>query len=147
MTNFTYVPGKRKYLLYTDLSGIQPIGPLVHQLSVEQRAFEWRSEGTPIEEWLSEQKMGSYLYIAGSSSTVDQVQSIAEQMGFSHEEMQVQIVGEATRTIFCCRCHGLHETMDVESTCPHCGLFLEGSDHYSKRWKAYLGYPKLGGNS
>ncbi|RXT04276.1 dimethylamine monooxygenase subunit DmmA family protein [Ammoniphilus sp. CFH 90114] len=146
---------KRKYLFCSDESGSGVLESLIQHVKERERPFEWyyRSELAAIQAWLNQQRMGSYLYLAGSREFVLQVKKWAEEAGFSEEEMQWEIVGDPQRQIFCCRCHGLHFTAAAEETlCPHCGLELKISDHYSRRWEVYLGYVdvarlKTGGGS
>ncbi|MEW9671407.1 dimethylamine monooxygenase subunit DmmA family protein [Ammoniphilus sp. 3BR4] len=144
MSRLDYVRGKRKYLFCCDQRGMSLVEPIVQQVKEEQLPFDWlcQPDFEAIPAWLSQQKMGCYLYIAGRCDMVVRVKKLAEEAGFSEEETQWATVGHSPRQIFCCRCHSLHFTEESTTTCcPHCGLVLDITEHYSRRWEAYLGGP------
>lgn len=146
-----FMPGKRKYLFCVDQQGISLLFPIIKQVIDQNLPFELQFLGeniktheyTPVNlrPWLSMQKMGSYLYIAGTWEMVFRVKSIAEENGFSEEEIQWYGCGPRTIRVFCCKCHGISETIEQsEITCCHCDLKLSISDHYSRFHHAFLGY-------
>ena len=146
LSEFTFIPGKRMYLLCSDKWGAEPIKQLIPQIQKVLLPFEWYHLGESLEEWLYPQKMGSFLYVAGSFPFVQQVNQTAQEVGFVEEEIQMLLVGPMPRQVFCSRCHSLHDVqlLQQDTVCPHCDLALEISDHYSRRWEAYLGYVKGG---
>ncbi|MDQ0246861.1 hypothetical protein J2S09_004481 [Bacillus fengqiuensis] len=150
MEKATFISGKQKYLFCTDQGGLAILNPIIELMADKELSFELvlmgeHSEQGPsskdLSEWLSQQKMGSYLYAAASWDKVINIRRLAEKIGFSDEE--AQYIGYDTQPInvFCCRCHGINKMKEqTEITCCHCGLLLIVSDHYSSLRDTYLGY-------
>jgi dimethylamine monooxygenase subunit C len=143
---FSYAKGKRKLLFCTDSEGNRTLNILVHQALNENMPFEFHilqeeSEDGFVNEWFSKQKMGTYLYISGTSDFVKKITAVAMKAGFSQHDMQSLTIGTARKKLICCTCHGENEVLDQSNiVCGHCGQKLEVSDHYSRRLDAYLGY-------
>lgn len=139
----TLVPDKRKYLFCTDQIGLELLQPVIEWVKELMLPYEIVIEGErDLFEWLSPQKMGTYLYVSLEWSKLRTVKSLAEEIGYSVEEAQYIGYGDHRINVFCCRCHGLTEVDlgAMEITCKHCRLLLEVSDHYSSLREAYLGY-------
>lgn len=94
---------------------------------------------------LSSQKMGTFLYIAGLTQKVANLQRIALDAGFSDSEMEVIFLGEAEKQIFCAGCQDIFKVDPklTQITCQNCGLLLTITDHYSPRLACYLGYQEI----
>lgn len=142
----TLMEGKRKFLFCADSKGARSLYILVSQAIDENVQFDFHvfqdvSEESFVDEWLSQQKMGVYLYISGAADFLKRIQNKALKIGFSEHDLHSLPTGTAKKKLVCCTCHGESE-VDVQSyiTCAHCGLELEVSDHYSRRLDAYLGY-------
>ncbi|MEH7479542.1 dimethylamine monooxygenase subunit DmmA family protein [Neobacillus drentensis] len=149
MDSATFVPGKRKYLFCTDEKGGAILQSIIDQVVDKNLSFEMvfigKVQFTDLVAWLSEQRMGSYLYIAAHWNQLKTIKQLAEEIGFSEEEAQYIGYGEKEKNVFCGRCHGI-TTIDTENTeqvevdCIYCNLRLEISNHYSRLRDAYLGY-------
>lgn len=143
---FSYVEGRRKLLFCTDSEDDRNLYILVRQALDENAPFEFHileeeSEEGFVNEWFSKQKMGTYLYISGTSDFVKRIQGVAMKAGFSQYDMQSHTIGSASKKLICCTCHGENEVLDQSHIiCVRCGEELEVSDHYSRRLDAYLGY-------
>ncbi|MET3730047.1 hypothetical protein ABID52_003664 [Fictibacillus halophilus] len=141
------IKGKRKYIFCSDKHGLRVLSNVFEQVKKEKLAYEWYHFSTEkrelLEEFLSKQKMGTFLYVVLPYSEVHIVQTMATRIGFSSDEAQFIGYGEEWISIFCCRCHGLNrgEEQQTELTCHQCKLKLEVSDHYSQVHHAFLGYP------
>lgn len=147
-----FVPGKRKYLFYTDQMGKSLLKPIIDEAIVNNDSFElvfkgtskFELQATDIVKWLSQQKMGSYLYVALPWHEIYDFKKMIESIGLTDEESQLIGHGQQNVKVFCCRCHGiteeLHIEMDQHLNCQHCHLLLVVSDHYSRLKNAYLGY-------
>lgn len=144
------VPGKRKYLFITDQLGKEVLKPLIDQAGEEALNNEVieikNAPSESIKEKLQEQKMGTFLYAAASWNLLEQLQEIAQSLGYSEEESHFIGCGAQVKRIFCCRCHGITLYSSTQNsvehciTCDHCRLELEVSEHYSPLQHAYLGY-------
>jgi hypothetical protein len=140
--------GKRKYLFFLDHQGAELAFPLFRLLIEKKLPFETRVIGTETDgigaelyAWLSAQKMGTFLYIAGTADLVEQAKVQAYAAGFSDEEMSVIAIGAHTLRVFCVVCEDIVSTPPAEQvTCPGCGKLLTVTDHYSPRLRACLGY-------
>ncbi|MBO8170900.1 MAG: hypothetical protein H0Z33_03305 [Bacillaceae bacterium] len=153
--DLTLSTGKQNYVLVADQQGLRVLAPLLEAI----RDIGSPYEGPLLEEELQDrfdhvvdsilgrQKVGSYLYVAGSRRLVQKVCRIAYASGFTDGDMQVKVTDGSFR-IFCSRCYMITERVDFSVfICDSCGLKLEPSTHYSRYHDAYLGYPVLGGDS
>jgi dimethylamine monooxygenase subunit C len=145
------VQRKRKYLFLADQQGMTILNPIIEQAIINNDSFEVVFLGgkidqefpeTDINQWLINQKMGTYLYVALPWGELNQIKLIIEEVGFSEEEYHSFGHGDKPRNVFCCRCHGITDLAneEVEISCRHCHLLLEVTDHYSPLHDAYLGY-------
>lgn len=146
---FVFVPGKRKYLLFADSSGLSEIAPILETVRAHHLSFESRSPADfqseqPLKTYLTEQKIGTYLYIAGNWAWMKELVQVAADAGFTIEEMQFKGLGPLRKKIFCSHCYAIfpidHQS---ETICPECGVALTASSHYSRLHDAYLGYMKI----
>ncbi len=145
----SFIKSKRKYLFCADKKGADALFHLIKQVMAENVPFDFHlldDEPTTQSElfltlWFNQQKMGTYLYLSGRWEMTDEVKKLAIKLGFSEQEMQINVWGASKKNLLCCKCHGINEIDDlVQITCLHCGLELSVSDHYSRRLDAYLGY-------
>lgn len=145
---FSFIQGRRKYLLLADSSGFQEILPLFNLLKENEESYELRMIGKPqtfscreMEDWLSKQKIGTYLYISGKWEMVEQLIRIATRVGFTEEELQAKGFGKREKRVFCGRCYAINPTTtEREIVCRQCGQTLEVSTHYSRLHDAYYGF-------
>lgn len=142
-----FVPGKRKYLFCGDQQGLKLLSSVIERVKEDgllHEVFSTKGEVdcVHLSEFLKDQKMGTYLYMALPYHQLQQAKKIAEDIGFSDEEAQYIGYGEKLIRIFCCRCHGINEIKSdkEEILCNQCGLELSVSDHYSVYHNAVLGY-------
>jgi dimethylamine monooxygenase subunit C len=143
------VPSKRKYLFLADQQGMTILNSMIKQAKmnnypIEKVVLEKQNEflETRIAFWLSQQLMGTYLYVALPWKEINSIKLKVEEIGYSDEEYQCFGYGEKIKNVFCCRCHGITNVRyeDVEIACPNCHLLLEVSDHYSSLRDAFIGY-------
>lgn len=145
-----FIEGKRKYIFCSDEHGLRVLSSVFEHVKKEKLAYEWypfsAEKRECLEEFLSKQKMGTFLYVVLPYSELHTVQRMAKRIGFSSDETQYIGYGEKWISIFCCRCHELNraEEKQTELTCHQCRLKLEVSDHYSEFHHAFLGYPATG---
>ncbi len=96
-----------------------------------------------VESIVDGQLIGTKIFIAGSSSMVQQVKEIAINAGFTEEEIQSKEFGPKDEQVYCAKCYSYNKKPDKdEMTCAHCDTVLDISTHYSKKLGAYLGYIK-----
>ncbi|WP_157950989.1 dimethylamine monooxygenase subunit DmmA family protein [Peribacillus acanthi] len=141
----TFIPGKRKYLFIGDRRGMEIFKKIIGIVQETKLAYEMRllEESENISDWLSQQKMGSFLYVAAPFETLKTIGHLVQTIGFTDEEAQYIAHGVEKRNVFCCRCHGITEIeiqVQPEIICLHCDLLMSISDHYSPILDAYLGY-------
>lgn len=141
-----FIKGKRKYLFCADEQGVKLLSHLIEMAKEEGISYEWLhivdGYGLALQEIMSDQKMGTYLYVALPYSELKHVQVLAESIGYSYEEAQFIGYGEKTVQVFCCRCHGINIALEnqMELVCDKCRLTMSVSDHYSALHHAFLGY-------
>ncbi|HLO11018.1 MAG TPA: dimethylamine monooxygenase subunit DmmA family protein [Pseudoneobacillus sp.] len=146
-----FIQGKRKYLFLVDQIGIELLKPIIDHTIEKNNSFEavflgelieGETEKTNIEQWLSKQKMGTYLYVALPWNKLLETKRLIEKIGFTEEEVQCIGYGHKQIHVFCCRCHGITTVTNGEDfiPCQYCQLELEITDHYSSLRDAYLGY-------
>ncbi|WP_409305907.1 dimethylamine monooxygenase subunit DmmA family protein [Peribacillus sp. SCS-155] len=154
MTNIkqpAFIEGKRKYLFCADEKGIGRLQQVIQQAVNNNASFELVYAGGDVDMeriscWLHGQKMGTYLYIAAAWGTQKLIRELAEEIGFTDEEIQGINLGDKPQRVYCCRCHYISETQQPAAeppslaACSSCGLMLEISDHYSSLHDAYLGH-------
>jgi hypothetical protein len=141
-----YIPSKRKYVFCADQEGLKFLLNIMEQvkgnaLPHDIFLFDGR-DLSHLAEFLSKQKMGTYLYMALPHAELQKMKKIVEDIGFLDEEMQLIGFGKKRIRIFCCRCQGINEMTEerAEITCNKCRIELSLSDHYSVFHDAYLGY-------
>ena len=140
-----FVPDKRKYLFYGDQNGLQQLKPIILQVIDENMPYECLLMGNgDIVSCLSDQKMGSFLYISADWEKLNKLKKLAYEIGFSDEEVQLIGWGDKKINVFCSRCHGMTKIKEFDRghklICMHCELCLLVSSHYSPAKDAYLGY-------
>ncbi|GED66868.1 hypothetical protein BRE01_05700 [Brevibacillus reuszeri] len=140
--------GKRKYLFCTDSAGAEALYPLVRQTMEDHVPFDFleieHESDSFLEQWFSQQKMGTYMYLSGKWEFVSRIKNLALEAGFTEFEMQLKVIGPARKKLLCSKCYGIHEVEEVlHVICIHCGLYLEVSNHYSRRLDAFLGYSSI----
>ncbi|MEH7883388.1 dimethylamine monooxygenase subunit DmmA family protein [Bacillus sp. JJ1609] len=143
-----FTKGKRKYLFCANAKGAEPLYILVNQAIEEKVPFDFLVIEHELDAflilWLSQQKMGTYLYLSGVWEFVNRLKNLALEAGFSDHEMQLNVQGPVSKRVICCKCHGVNRVgNDQNITCAHCGVELEVSSHYSRRLEAYHGYTSI----
>ncbi|MGD6834213.1 hypothetical protein ACQCT5_18715 [Sutcliffiella halmapala] len=139
----TYIPNKRHYLFCVDENGEEELSSLIREVQGKQASMEviqidkHVSSDRLQEEMqnrLSSQKMGTYLYIAVEWKRLDHLIIVAEEVGFTSEEASFIGVGTRYINVFCCRCHGINmiseitiETGDFRINCSFCKIRLSVS--------------------
>lgn len=147
-SELSFKKGKRKYLFCADSKGAESLYFLVQQAMEVKVPFDFlvieNESDSFLDLWLSQQKMGTYLYLSGKWEFVNRLKNLAFGAGFSEYEMQMNVLGSIRKKLICCKCHGVNDVDDeLHITCKHCGLELEVSNHYSRRLDAYLGYSSI----
>lgn len=89
---------------------------------------------------LSQAKMGTRVYIAGTEGFIGQAMLVALNHGVDHASIHTEHRGSAARRVQCVHCKGITENVKTSPfTCSHCGLSLLVRDHYSRRIGAFQG--------
>lgn len=89
---------------------------------------------------LSNTKMGTRLYLAGTEGFIGQTMKVALDLGIDFNSICTEHRGSAARRVQCVHCKGI--TDDVTTNpfiCTHCRLSLLVRDHYSRRLAAFQG--------
>lgn len=89
---------------------------------------------------LSECRMGTQLYMAGSESFIWSAVKLAKLHGVQEDDVMKQIVSTLSRPVYCVHCKGV--TPDVTTniaSCRKCGRKLFVRDHFSRLLGAYMG--------
>ncbi|AST93864.1 dimethylamine monooxygenase subunit DmmA family protein [Sutcliffiella cohnii] len=139
------INGKRKYIFCGDEASLEVLQPIIYEVKKKELPFEIVPlDSSTLQNLLSSQKMGTFLYIAAPWKLKREIEKMAWSIGYSEEEMISVGIGPKPMNVFCCRCHGITEKInlivDEEITCSHCELQLVVSDHYSSLRDAHLGY-------
>lgn len=141
---------KQRCLLLTDSLGESYAQEIRLQLANENLPVEvyhlnresWNKE--ELLQLLSAQKIGTFLYIFAAWEMAEDTAHLAEDAGFSPEEMEWHGLGTRIKRVFCSACQELNAVGDeTDITCRFCGEELSVSGHYSKRHRAFLGYTSI----
>jgi dimethylamine monooxygenase subunit C len=142
-----FVAGKQKYIFCADQKGMAMLSAVIEQ--VQRMNFPYAlylltdvHNYSNLSNWLSDQKMGTYLYASFPFEMLGKMKKLAEDVGYTEEEVQFIGYGRKTNRIFCCRCHYINQTKGdvLDIPCVSCNLTLLVSDHYSVYHDAFLGY-------
>ena len=89
---------------------------------------------------LSDAKMGTQLYLAGTEGLIGQGLAEALAAGLPADAIQSEHRGSIARRMQCVHCKGITENVTTDPfTCSHCGLTLFVRDHFSRRLGAFQG--------
>jgi hypothetical protein len=89
---------------------------------------------------LSESTMGLRLYLAGPETFLAKAMQIAEEFGFSKDEVYREATDFQDRRVFCLHCRYYNERAAAPfHRCDGCGRMLEVRDHFSRRLACYFG--------
>lgn len=140
-----FINGKRKYIFCGNEASLEVLQRVIKEVKKKELPFEIVPlNPSHLQNFLSSQKMGTFLYIAAPWKLKREIEKMAWSIGYSEEEMISVGIGQKPLNVFCCRCHGITEKINIkideEITCSHCELQLVISDHYSSLRDAHLGY-------
>lgn len=89
---------------------------------------------------LSESAMGLRLYLAGPETFLAKAMQIADEFGFSKDEVYREATDLQDRRVFCLHCRHYNESAAAPfHRCGGCGRMLEVRDHFSRRLACYFG--------
>lgn len=94
----------------------------------------------PVQHLLTEAKMGTQLYLAGSEGLMGHVAALAGAAGLPQDSIQMEHRGSIARRMQCVHCKGITDDVTTDPfTCAHCGLTLFVRDHFSRRLGVFQG--------
>lgn len=141
---------KQRCILLVDAAGEPASHALRKQLSETNLPFEVHHVGKDsltqpgLAHLLNNQQIGTYLYIYTSWDLQKPLLRLAEEAGFSDDEIEHQGFGPMSKQVFCSACQEMNMVQqETEFACQYCGERLFVSDHFSKRLQAYLGYTSI----
>jgi dimethylamine monooxygenase subunit C len=143
---FTFVPNRRKSLILAEETDMEAVNELLRELKNGGAAYSLIDAGEKkeIADLFARQKIGTYLYLAGTPQRIKEWTAMAVEAGFTEEEMQTVCCGAEEQRLFCAHCHHIQTIGKEDSVrCSHCGMQLEVSSHYSRLHDAYYGYIQL----
>ena len=89
---------------------------------------------------LSDARMGTQFYLAGTEGLIGQAETAIMSYGFPFAAIQKEHRGSTVRRVQCVHCKGITENVAIDPfKCSHCGLNLFVRDHYSRRMAAFQG--------
>lgn len=89
---------------------------------------------------LTQQLIGTHLFISGKWPFVQAIKEQACSAGFSEDEITTLGIGPKEEKVFCVKCYSYNRKVhEKEISCEHCHTHLQVSNHYSRRHQAYLG--------
>jgi len=89
---------------------------------------------------LSDARMGTQFYLAGSEGLIGQAETAIMASGFPFAAIQKEHRGSTVRRVQCVHCKGITENVATDPyKCSHCGLNLFVRDHYSRRLAVFQG--------
>lgn len=89
---------------------------------------------------LSDARMGTQVYLAGTEGLIGQALREVMEAGLPHTAVQTEHRGSTMRRVQCVHCKGITENVRTDPfQCSHCGLWLFVRDHYSRRIAAFQG--------
>lgn len=137
---------KRKFVVISDSSASHEaerfIGKINADVPYEFSKVTEADYKREVRTLLSQQKVGTQLYIAGEWDNSYIIFAEAIKAGFLEEEIQTYIYGQKKKFIYCMKCY---ETTEIhnekEAQCSHCRSMLSVGPFFSKVHKGYIGYP------
>jgi predicted RNA-binding Zn-ribbon protein involved in translation (DUF1610 family) len=105
----------------------------------------WAAPSVPVllnrlTEEISNAKMGTRFYIAGTEGFIGQAVQLGLEQGIDHASMRTEHRGSLARRVQCVHCKGFTDNVKTSPfSCSHCGLSLLVRDHYSRRLAAFQG--------
>lgn len=89
---------------------------------------------------LSNAKIGTGLYLAGSETFIGRAMQIASEYDLKRDEILREHCGTLVRRVMCIHCNAYNENVTRRVfKCKSCGEMLIVRDHYSRTWAAFMG--------
>ncbi|MDQ0481819.1 hypothetical protein [Guptibacillus hwajinpoensis] len=135
----------KRVLVFTDQRYFFQANDKVRELTKE--GYRCEVVSMPIspnkaEQLLSQQPLGSVVWIYGEENSSQAIEYVARNAGFSKNEIWINKSSEQNTRIFCSQCHHINEISSAEMfECERCHIKLDPSNHYSIYHKSYLAYP------
>lgn len=87
---------------------------------------------------LSNSRMGTRLYLAGSETFIGTAMQAADAINLNKDEVLREHCGSFVRRVWCVHCDGYTENVTQRVfNCPYCDCTLVVRDHYSRRLAAF----------
>lgn len=95
-----------------------------------------------LRDFIVQQTMGTCFYVVAQWEDAVNIFATAIDEGVSEEELQVKVIGDKRKDVYCMKCFTPSE-IDPQATHVQCscGAHLEVGPYYSKVRKGYIGYP------
>ncbi|WP_397537179.1 hypothetical protein [Rummeliibacillus pycnus] len=97
-----------------------------------------------IRQLIQSQTIGTHIFVLAPWDKASMVFDVCIEEGMAEEELQIQILGEKKKKVYCMKCYQLHEVkLDDTTTQCSCGTHLSVGPFFSALRKGYIGYPFL----
>lgn len=91
---------------------------------------------------IQSQTIGTHIFVLAPWDKASMVFDVCIEEGMSEEEIQIQILGEKKRKVYCMKCFQLHEVkLEATTTKCSCGAHLTVGPFFSAFRQGYIGYP------
>ena len=95
-----------------------------------------------VRDFITAQKMGTCFYLIGRWEEAEAIFAAGVEEGVSEAEIQVKIIGDKRKYIYCMKCFTPSEIdPGAEAVQCQCGAHLNVGPFYSKVRGGYIGYP------
>lgn len=95
-----------------------------------------------IRQFIQSQTIGTHIFVLAPWDTASMVFDVCIEEGMSEEELQIQIIGDKKRKVYCMKCYQLHEVkLEATTTQCSCGAHLTVGPFFSALRQGYIGYP------
>ena len=86
-------------------ASLEVLQPIIYEVKKKELPFEIVPlDSSTLQNLLSSQKMGTFLYIAAPWKLKREIEKMAWSIGYSEEEMISVGIGPKPMNVFCCRC-------------------------------------------
>lgn len=100
------------------------------------------TDPTTVRDFITAQKMGTCFYLLGKWDEAVTIFAVAVEEGVSEAEIQVKIIGDKRKYVYCMKCFTPSEIdQNAKTVQCNCGAHLEVGPFYSKVRQGYIGYP------
>ena len=95
-----------------------------------------------IRQFVRSQTIGTHIFVIAPWDYASEIFDICIEEGMCEAEIQIHILGEKKRYVYCMKCYNRKEVaLNATQTSCNCGVHLEIGPYFSALRQGYIGYP------